>query len=132
MERPRSIGKEFSPLNSFESALAEANEGRLSGQNFLGRFLDETVYVPSFAEMKPNGEGLKPIFITKAGVSMMVIFSHLSRVDKESPSKASYCWAITPRKFLKGFPPGFGIVLNPGYSAGLEISPAGVDSLRRA
>lgn len=123
--------KKFIPANNIEESLVSAQNGEISMSEFMPKLIDSQIYVPSIEEVESDGHGLKPLFFDRQGKAMVAIFTDLSRITNDFKSHAQYCLCIAARSFLTGLPVDFGIVINPGHSVGLEISPDGIQKIKK-
>ena len=97
----------------------------MSFEDFMETFLANDIAVLSITEVGADGSGLTPLVFDKEGTEMVAIFTSLDRARTYSGS-AQFALTINAREFLKRLPEGFGVVLNPGYTEGLDIDPEGV------
>lgn len=126
--RPSAEG--FAPSNLLEDALVRARAGQLAPADFLRVLLMSDLAVPSTAPVDAAGRGLQPVTYEKAGSPMVAAYSSLERA-KAAAGLARYALTIRGRALLRGLPPEFGLVLNPGLAAGMDITPDGIaDALR--
>lgn len=126
--RPAAGG--FVPSNLLEDALVRARAGQLAPADFLRVLLMSDLAVPSTAPVDATGRGLQPMTYDKAGSPMVAAYSSLDRA-KAAAGLARYALTIRGRALLRGLPPGFGLVLNPGLAAGMDVTSDGiVDALR--
>ncbi|MFZ1983664.1 MAG: SseB family protein [Desulfatitalea sp.] len=121
----------FEPVNKLEESLLAAQNGEISLTIFMQKLFESAIYVPSTEEVQSDGQGLQPLFYDRRGDSMVAIFTDLSRITEDFKRHANYCLGIAARRFIFGLPKGFGIVINPSHPVGLEISSAGLRSLKR-
>lgn len=121
----REIDEQFFPENDLEEQLLAAQRGDLAVDEFLSSLFQSDLFVPSAT---PVGEGLAsvtPMLYERSGGRLLVIFTALNRA-KVMQSEAPYCLKAGGRDILLRMPPEHGIVVNPSYRAGLEISPSTV------
>ncbi len=118
----------FEPMNALESALIAAQAGTLPLKAFYEVLLAEQLSIPSVSEVQVDGRGLTPLTYEREGITRVAVFTEPSRAAKLSKS-ASFLLVMNGLALLKGFPDNVGLVLNPGFSAGLEMTPQAVRSL---
>jgi hypothetical protein len=118
----------FVPLNYFEVLLQEANSGRVPIQELLGVLVETSLALASASEILDDGSGFRPLLFPKDRVQMLACFSDKARIGT-FVSLAPYCLMMNGRDILSRVPPGFGLVLNPGESVGLEISYDGIRNI---
>jgi len=59
---------------------------------------------------------------------MVAVYTDISRIQDIEASPA-YCLKIETKDFMTRLPQGCGLVLNPGHTEGLEISPSGIENI---
>lgn len=119
----------FTPCNSLESALLEAKEGSVSVLEFLGVFVKSEVYVPSSTVVDLNGTGFCPLLFDKEGSTLVSAFTERQRITP-FVDKVPYCLAMKGGEFLQRIPSEFGVVINPGWEVGMEVTSQGVQEIR--
>ncbi len=118
------------PSNDLETALVAAKKGELPLREFLAKLLDSEIAVPSANEVLEGGYGLRPLLFERDGTPMVAIFSSRERA-KLFEAQAPHALVIEARAFLSGLSTHAGVVLNPGYTEGLDISPEGIRNILR-
>jgi hypothetical protein len=121
---------EFVPLNAIERTLIKAMAAEISLQEFLQTFVSSEVVLPSATEVQSDGRGLSPLIYDKSGYQMVAIFTHLDRA-RHCESVAPYSLVLGGRDLLVRIPPGFGIVVNPGFLVGFDISPNSIGQIKQ-
>lgn len=123
------ISPTFTPLNRLEEVLIEAQQGRLDRDRFFRTLLDSRVFLPSATPCKAsNGassdvlDGVTPLVFERNRTTMCAVFTDPRR-QTQYGDLVRYTLPIICRELLGRMNNGNGIVLNPGYSAGLEVSP---------
>jgi hypothetical protein len=122
--------EEFHPQNSLEEALKDTQAGLMPVKIFLGAMLASDIAIPSVAEVRADGTGLVPLIYEREGVSRVAVFTDKDRAGRVS-NQASFLLVMKGFSFLKRVPAGFGLVINPGYPVGLEMTVEGVSNLKR-
>jgi hypothetical protein len=120
----------FVPSNDLETALIQAMHGRLSVREFLRGLLSSRLCVPSSTEVFQDGTGFSPVFFDKAGQQMLAVFTSLERAKVVSDA-AKYCLEMDGHELVSRMPGTCGIVVNPRWVAGLEISSDGIADLAK-
>jgi hypothetical protein len=118
------------PNNQLEEYLSNLLNGKLRFLDFFNFFLTENIYVPSASEIKLDVTGFTPLIFNKNDVKMVAVFTSKSLI-KLYYEEFPYCLSITGRDAVKGIKSSSGLVLNPGYDKGLDISPEGLDEIIR-
>lgn len=132
------MSERFEPRNELEIQLLEAQEGRISSEDFMRQLMDAQVFLPvrdkyQIANFQASNQAVPLSLKTDDGVEVLILFT--------SPERA--------KDFLKGHPGfegglltefkwvlekvgvGVGISLNPGWEVGLDLEPAIVEQLTR-
>ena len=118
------------PSNPLEFALAQARDGRLPIPDFLRLLLASKLAVPSATEVKADGRGLQPLVFDKQGTAMVAVFSSPERAGVFA-DRAPYLLYGSAAGLLRALAPDLGIVLNPTYELGFDISPQGIAAVLR-
>ncbi len=118
------------PENPLETALVAARKGEIPLAEFLSKLLDSDVAVPSATEVQADGSGFSPVAFEKDGTGMVAVFSSLERASKVG-EHAQYALTINARSFFGMLLADVGVVLNPGFDEGIDVSPDGVARLLR-
>ena len=103
---------------------------RIAMAEFMRGFAISNVELPSAEEVHGNGAGLSPILFDKDGVMMLAIFTDKSRIGAYV-ERAPYCVSMKAIDVMRRLPPGVGIVVNPGFKLGFDISPEGIKEVLR-
>jgi hypothetical protein len=122
--------KQFEPKNPLEFALADAQSGNRTIAEFLPTFLDSQIAIPSSQIVEQDGRGMSPVFFDKNGIQMVAAFTELDRALTVS-NLAHYCLTMKGRELLIRMPPGYGLVINPGFDVGFDIAPEGIQEILR-
>ncbi len=120
---------DFTPLNDFEIALEQAQNGRLEVRELVRVLMSSELAVPSAEEVMADGSGFSPLLFNKNGVQMLACFSGMGRVGEFS-DMTPYCLMMRGRELLRRVPSGYGLVINPGLTVGFDMTPDGVSRLR--
>lgn len=121
---------EFEPENAFESVIVNAKQGVRSHADLTKLLAQSNLYISSKGEMQQDGSGFSPLLFEEGGHPLVAAFSSLSRAERHG-HMAEYVLQMNGKEFILRLPPGYGVVLNPGYSAQLIISPSGVIDIRK-
>lgn len=117
--------KEFLPSTELEIALLKAKSGFLPASELLRLFVDARIILPSATEVAADGGGFQPLQFAKENTQMIGCFTAAERIADFS-NMAPFYLEVTGKQFLQRLPPGYGVVINPGWSVGFDISPQGV------
>ena len=103
---------------------------RMPMAEFMKIFLASTIELPSANEVHADGAGLSPILFDKEGVNMLALFTHKDRIASFA-GRAPYYVSMKAIDVLRRLPPGYGVVVNPGFEFGFDISSEGVREILR-
>lgn len=116
------------PQNSLERRLSSAKAGKIPVDEFLRQVLSSELFITSTREIKEDGSGFAPLLYDRNGVPMTAVFTSFSRAASKAEI-AKYVLQINGRELFDRLPSGYGIVLNPGFTIGMEILPHGVKEI---
>ncbi|MCL7713391.1 SseB family protein [Stenotrophomonas mori] len=117
-----------SPQTPVETLLQAAMDGRVPIRAFMEAFVGSQVVLLTGRLVTPDGSGFDPLLFDKQGVLHVAVFTHEARVGNHA-QQAPHTVRWTMREVLHRVPGGYGVVVNPGATLGLELSPAGVGEL---
>lgn len=116
------------PENQLEEYLSNLLNDNFKFIDFFRFFLTAKVYIPSASEIKLDGTGFSPLVFNKNEVEMIGIFTSKNRTFLYS-EKFPYCLSIQGKEAIKRIQSSSGLVLNPGYDQGFDISPEGLSKI---
>jgi hypothetical protein len=119
---------EFVPTNDFETTLVAVQTGHTPLASLLQAFMENDIAIPSAQEVMPDGTGMDPVFYDKEGIQMLAAYTSLDRAKCVS-DVARYCLVMKGRQFLERMPPEYGLVINPGFKVGFDVSPTGIQEI---
>lgn len=129
----------FAPQTPLEQALLDAQEDRLSQDAFLETFMNAPVAILSDRPLTEGGawhpEAQALLLKTPKGWPALALFSHPDRVaalDASLREGHSHVLGATAGWLLQGTAADLGLVMNPGSSAGFEMSPEELARLKAA
>lgn len=120
----------FDPINNIEAALIQARKGEITLPKLIDIFLNEKFFVPSLSSVGKNGDGFSPMLFERGDLVMTAIFTDGSRAEIHR-GKIKDMVILSFKDILKNIPENYGLVINPGYSEGLEIFPHGIKNIKR-
>jgi hypothetical protein len=129
------VVKTFEPLNDLESALIQAQAGNLSAMDFLGKLSTSKVFVLLDKELPPSGlwdnSASLMVLSNIAGTPVLALFTAPERSEGWPAQFQRFSFGLLTdfSWLIRGIAKGVGIVVNPGHSVGLEISPERVAEL---
>jgi hypothetical protein len=120
---------QFEPKNELEQKLLDAQEGKVSGEDFMRELIDSQVFMPVFDKVSEGGiqlsNRLQPLVLDgEDGRKVLVLFTSPDRARgfvRDYPGYGgglldSFRWVL--EKMGVG---GFGIALNPGWDVGIDL-----------
>lgn len=121
---------DFKPLNNLEKSLIDAKHGEITLPHLIDILLQEKFFMPSVNPVDDNGNGFSPLLFDRNGISMASIFTDKSRM-KIHELKIQDIVIVSFKDILNTIPENYGLVINPGYTEGLELLPHGIKNVRR-
>lgn len=118
------------PSNPLEAALVAARKGEIPLAAFVAKLMESDIAVPSATEVQADGDGFSPVVLDKEGTGMVAVFSSLERA-RNLEAHVRYVLTMNARAFFGVLLPGVGVVLNPGFAEGIDVSPEGVADILR-
>ena len=119
---------DFEWRNEIERSLSDAQSGRLSLLAFLHELMNAELFVPSAAEVGADGSGFQPLIYQRDQGSYIAAFTERNRIS-ESEFPVKYCLAMKGHQMFEWIGKEYGVVINPGYSVGMEIPAKGVKEI---
>jgi hypothetical protein len=116
---------EFVPINELESMLLAASENLVPVRDFVRLLCSSEIALLSASEVQTDGSGFEPVIFDKQGISMLAVFTAKERTT-HFLHVAKFCLVMKGFDVLRRMPKGYGLVVNPGLTKGLEISPSGI------
>jgi hypothetical protein len=95
---------------------------------FMKAFVASDVVLLTGSLVTPDGSGFDPLLFDKQGTLHIAVFTHMERVGFHN-QQAPHTLRMQMLEVLKRVPGGYGVVVNPGTSLGLELSPAGIGEI---
>lgn len=114
--------------NSLEVALCEAQIGRVSMPDLLRLMVAADLFIVSVEKVSGGAPGLHPLLFDRAGVPMAAVYTDSSRTEA-AKSQVKSVVRMKGASIFRNTPPGYGIVINPGFDTGLELLPEGVQNI---
>jgi len=119
---------DLTPLTPIEALLQSAMDGKTPIGAFMKAFVASDVVLLTGSLVTPDGSGFDPLLFDKQGTLHVAVFTHMERVGFHS-QQAPHTIRMKMLEVLKRVPGGYGVVVNPGTSLGLELSPAGIGEI---
>lgn len=122
--------EKFLPLNPVEKTLIKAKKGEVTLPQLIEMLLLNKFFIPSLEVINEKGEGFVPLLFDRNGTPMAALFTDKSRANMYQ-SKIKDLIVISFKDLLNNIPENYGLVINPGYTEGLELLPHGIKNIRR-
>jgi hypothetical protein len=119
---------DLTPLTPIEALLQSAMDGKTPIGAFMKAFVASDVVLLTGSLVTPDGSGFDPLLFDKQGTLHVAVFTHMERVGFHS-QQAPHTIRMQMLEVLKRVPGGYGVVVNPGTSLGLELSPTGIGEI---
>lgn len=134
--RSDSSTDQFAPQNELERRLYHAQRGDVSTSAVISELKQSQVVAlfngdPTMAKgMRLNAQPL--LLNSSDGEPMLAIFTSIerSKIWSQKQTDFSFGMQVPFEWLLRGTVSGVGLVINPGSTVGLEMSPAGVTQLK--
>lgn len=120
----------FEPLNLIEKSLIEARNGEITLPELIEILLSNKFFMPSVEMIDEQGEGFVPLLFDRDGIPMAAVFTDKVRADAHRLIIKDLI-IISFKNILNNIPDTYGLVVNPGYTEGLELLPNGIKNIKR-
>ena len=130
-------GNEFSPSNALEQALLAAQQGAGSPTAFFDELATSQVVVLLDRDIGPEGRwdpSINLCVLTNAtGQRVVAAFTAVERSGPwhERLPQFGYGLLVSFSWLIQGLGPQVGVVMNPGWSVGVELAPEAIDRLKQ-
>jgi hypothetical protein len=118
----------FAPETPVEQRILDARTGALAGDALMREIAASNLYIPSKTEVRRDGSGFQPVMLDQDGIPFVSVYTALSRAPRD---EARYLLQALGREFFLRLPPGYGVIVNPGYDAQLLLPPEGAALLKQ-
>ncbi len=113
----------FAPETPIEHRILAAQKGELSGDALLREIAASNLYIPSKDDVQEDGSRFQPVLIEMEGQPYVAVYTALSRASKDM---APYLLQAVGAHFFARLPPGYGVMINPGYAAEMLVPAHGI------
>ncbi len=117
----------FTPETPVEQRILDAQKGKLSGDALMREIAACDLFIPSRDEVQADGSRFQPVLLDMEGEPYVAVFTALSRPPKDM---APWLLKTVGSYFFLRLPPGYGVMVNPGYAAQLLVPPHGIAALQ--
>jgi hypothetical protein len=126
----------FNPVNDLERALVSAQVGQTPVGSFMARLIHDQVFVATNHEIPATGDltDIVPLLLkSTTGQAMLAVFTAPERATPMVAHFPEYSWGLLTSFswLLKRCTSQTGVVINPGWSVGIEIPADGVRQMQR-
>lgn len=119
---------DLGPQTPIESLLQSAMEGQTPIGAFMKAFVASDVVLLTGSLVTPDGSGFDPLLFDKQGTLHVAVFTDMARVGFHS-QQAPHTIRMQMLEVLRRVPGGYGVVVNPGTSLGMELSWPGIQEI---
>ena len=121
---------EFTPLNPIEDLIAGARAKAAGLDSVVEALRAAELFVSSRQEVLADGSGFEPLLFGETSSPLLAAFTAPERpvIHRD---RAEYMVQMKGHDLLIRMPPGYGIVVNPGYVAQLIISAEAIEDLKK-
>lgn len=121
---------DLAPQNPLETLLKSAMDGQVPLKAFMQAFMASEVVLLTGSLVTADGSGFDPLLFAINSVMHVAVFTDEARVG-DYPQGAPNIIRMRMIEVLKRVPGGYGVVVNPGTSLGLELSWQGIQEILR-
>jgi hypothetical protein len=118
----------FVPETMIEHRIAAAQKGELSGDALLREIAASNLYIPSQDDVQADGSRFQPVLLDMEGEPYVAVYTALARAPKEM---APYMLQTVGTYFFLRLPPGYGVMINPGYDAQMLVPAHGIAAFQQ-
>ena len=118
----------FTPETPIEHRIVAAQNGELSGDALLHEIAASNLYIPSTDEVREDGSRFQPVLLEMDGQPYVAVYTALARAPKDW---APYLLQAVGSYFFLRLPPGYGVMINPGYAAEMLVPAHGIAALQQ-
>ena len=113
---------EFEPSNKLEVFLKKSQAGEISKNEFMSVLAKSDLYVPSITAVNGDSSSLMPLFFCREGHCFAAAFTSLNLMDLYKDSVKDSVIMKGEEVYSRLLPRFHGVVINPGYRIGMEIT----------
>lgn len=120
---------EFVPGNAIERKMVDAKTGACTTDELVVALLAARLLVASETEVQADGSGFSPLLMRAGEDKLLAAFSAPNRL-RLYPGRTGHAFAESGRDFILRIPPGYGAVVNPGYTHQMVMPPVEIVRLK--
>jgi hypothetical protein len=118
----------FAPETPIEHRILAAQKGELSGDALLREIAASNLFIPSKDDVQEDGSRFQPVLIEMEGQPYVAVYTALSRAPKDL---TPHLLQALGAHFFARLPPGYGVMINPGYAAEMLVPAHGVAAFQQ-
>jgi len=118
----------FVPETPIEHRILAAQKGELSGDALLREIAASNLYIPSQDDVREDGSRFQPVLLEMEGEPYVAVYTAFARAPKDM---APYLLQTVGTYFFLRLPPGYGVMVNPGYDAQMLVPAHGVAAFQQ-
>jgi hypothetical protein len=105
-----------------------AQKGELSGDALLHEIAASDLYIPSKDEVQEDGSRFQPVLFEMEGQPYVAVYTALARTPKDL---TPFLLQTAGTYFFLRLPPGYGVMINPGFAAEILVPAQGVAAFQQ-
>ena len=118
----------FAPETPNEHRILAAQKGELSGDALLREIAASNLFIPSKDEVQEDGSRFQPVLLEVEGQPYVAVYTALARAPKDL---AAYLLQTVGTYIFQRLPPGYGVVVNPGYAVQMLVPAHGIAAFQQ-
>ena len=122
------IEQPFTPVNDLERHLQGAQKKNLTGP-FMEQLFAAELFMPTTVPLDQGLGQVVPLAWDREGTPMAAVFTSVERMAPHQEVIRGYVTLSGAEIFSKS-KPGWGVVINPGWTVGMEIFGHGLEEIR--
>ena len=128
---------QFETRNELEEKLLAAQEGTLSGENFMAYLMDTQIFMPVKDSIEIEGftssdKAVPMTLKTEDDIEVLILFSSPDRSKEFMKDFPGYDGGLLPefKWILERIGGGVGVSINPGWPVGMDMEPEMIQQLK--
>ena len=128
---------QFETRNELEEKLQAAQEGTLSGENFMAYLMDTQVFMPvkdsiGIEDFTSSDKAVPMTLKTEDDVEVLILFSSPDRSKQFMKEFPGYDGGLLPefKWVLERIGGDIGVSINPGWPVGMDMEPEMIQQLK--
>jgi hypothetical protein len=118
----------FTPETPVEHRILAAQKGELSGDALLREIAASNLFIPSKDEVQEDGSRFQPVLFEMEGEPYVAVYTALARVPQYL---GPYLLQTVGTYFFRRLPPGYGVMINPGYAVQMLVPAHGIAAFQQ-